>query len=333
MIQAYAAEAPGAELKSFSYDPGPLGQDEVEVEVESCGICHSDLSMLDNEWGITQYPFVAGHEAVGVIRALGSGVKDRHLGQRVGVGWYARSCLTCEQCLSGDHNLCSQTHATIVGRFGGFGEQVRCQSTWAIPLPPELDAATAGPLFCGGITVFNPLVQFDIRPTHRVGVIGVGGLGHLALQFMAAWGCEVTAFSSNPDKTDELKSLGADHVVNSRDPEALKAVAGSLDFILSTVNVSLDWTAYIQALRPKGRLHFVGVVLEPVPVSVFGLLDRQKTLSGSPLGSPATVTQMLRFAAHHGIAPITQTFPFSQVNEALAHLRRGQARYRLILTH
>ncbi|MBF2097939.1 MAG: NAD(P)-dependent alcohol dehydrogenase [Gloeomargaritaceae cyanobacterium C42_A2020_066] len=333
MIQAYAAEAAGAELKSFSYDPGPLGQDEVEVEVESCGICHSDLSMLDNEWGITQYPFVAGHEAVGVIRALGSHVSDRHLGQRVGVGWYARSCLTCEQCLSGDHNLCSQTQATIVGHFGGFGDRVRCQSTWAIPLPPELDAATAGPLFCGGITVFNPLVQFDIRPTHRVGVVGVGGLGHLALQFMAAWGCEVTAFSSNPDKTDELKSLGADHVVNSRDPEALKAVAGSLDFILSTVNVSLDWTAYIQALRPKGRLHFVGVVLEPVPVNVFGLLDRQKTLSGSPLGSPATVAQMLRFAAHHSIAPITQAFPFSQVNEALAHLRRGQARYRLILTH
>lgn len=192
---------------------------------------------------------------------------------------------------------------------------------------------TAGPLFCGGITVFNPMVQLNIQPTDRVGVIGIGGLGHMALGFLHAWGCDVTAFSTNPEKETEARQLGANHFINSRDPEALKAVANSFDVILSTANADLDWDTYIAALRPKGRLHFVGVAPSPVFSHVFPLIAGQKMISASPLGSPATVTQMLEFAARHEIEPITETFEFHRVNEALERLRSGQARYRLVLKH
>jgi uncharacterized zinc-type alcohol dehydrogenase-like protein len=237
----------------------------------------------------------------------------------------------CDQCLAGDHNLCATAEQTIVGRHGGFADKVRCHWAWATPLPAALDAAKAGPLFCGGITVFNPIVQCGVKPTDRVGVIGLGGLGHLALQFLDKWGCEVTAFSSNPAKSDELHRLGADEIVNSRDAAALGKVAGKFDFILSTVNVPLDWDGYIGALAPKGRLHFVGAVLAPIPVPAFSLIMAQRAISGSPLGSPATTRDMIEFCARHEIAPVTELYPMSQVNDALQHLRDGKARYRIVL--
>ncbi|MEN9234295.1 MAG: NAD(P)-dependent alcohol dehydrogenase [Gloeomargarita sp. DG02_5_bins_242] len=333
MIHAYAAHTPGGRLEPFAYDPGDLPPGAVEVQVEYCGICHSDLSMLNNEWGISQYPLVPGHEVVGIVCAVGEQVTTLQVGQRVGLGWFSHSCLHCEWCLSGEHNLCQTAEATIVGRYGGFADRVRAHPEWLVPLPTTLDAAKAGPLFCGGITVFHPIVQFDIKPTARVGVVGIGGLGHLALQFLHAWGCDVTAFSSHPDKEEEAKALGADHFVNSRDPQALRAVANSLDFILSTVNADLDWGIYINALRPKGRLHFVGVVPQAIAAFAFPLIAGQKSLSGSPLGSPATIGKMLDFAARHGIEPVTELFPLAQVNEAMAHLAAGQARYRVVLHH
>ncbi|NJL82769.1 MAG: NAD(P)-dependent alcohol dehydrogenase [Chloroflexaceae bacterium] len=333
MIHAYAAHKPGGALKPFEYDPGSLGDDQVEINVESCGICHSDLSMLHNEWGLTQYPFVPGHEVIGTIAALGTAVTDLQLGQRVGLGWFAGSCLTCQWCMSGNHNLCLSAAGTIVGRYGGFADKVRAQGSWVLPLPEQLDPASAGPLFCGGITVFNPIVQFDVKPTDHVGVIGIGGLGHLALQFLRAWGCEVTAFSSNPAKAEEVKQLGATQVINSRDPEAIAAAANSFDLLLCTANADLDWESYINALRPKGRLHLVGVVPNPLTIPLFPLILGQKTISASPLGSPSTVADMLDFAARHHIAPITETFAFSQVNEALETLRSGSPRYRLVLQH
>ena len=333
MIKAYAAHEKGGTLQPFEYDPGPLGSEEVEINVEYCGICHSDLSMLDNEWGMTQYPFVPGHEVVGTIADLGSAVTNLHVGQRVGLGWFSRSCMHCEWCLSGSHNLCLTAEGTILGRHGGFADRVRSHHTWTIPLTSHIDPTSAGPLFCGGITVFNPIVQFDIKPTDHVGVIGIGGLGHLALQFLQAWGCKVTAFSSSADKETEARALGADHFVNSRDIDALKAVANSFDLILSTVSADLDWSVYLAALRPKGRLHLVGVAPSPITSHVFPLIAGQKSISGSPLGSPATIAQMLEFAGRHQIAPMIETFPFDQVNEALEHLRQGKPRYRLVLRH
>lgn len=331
LIHALATTEAGVKLQPFSYDPGPLGDEQVEIEVRYCGICHSDLSMAKNEWGITQYPFVPGHEAIGMVSAMGPLAKAVHLGQTVGLGWNAGSCLHCRPCLTGNHNLCESLEQTIVNRHGAFGTKVRCHWMWATPIPGGVDPAKAGPLLCGGITVFNPLLQCGVLPTHRVGVIGIGGLGHLALQFLNKWGCEVTAFTSTASKADEARAMGAHRVVDSRSAEQLASVAGSFDFILSTVNAVLDWNAYLAALGPKGRLHVVGVVPEPLPVPSFPLIAGQRSVGGSPSGAPATVATMLEFCARHRIAPVTEEFPMSRANEALAHLEAGKARYRAVL--
>jgi uncharacterized zinc-type alcohol dehydrogenase-like protein len=333
MIKAFAASKPGGELKPFEYEPGPLRGQDVEIDVVACGICHSDLSMHDNDWGITQYPFVPGHEVVGTVAAVGDQVSHLKQGDKVGLGWHSGYCMTCASCMSGDHNLCSGAQGVIVGRHGGFADRVRAQAASVIPLPEGLDLMSAGPLFCGGITVFNPLVQYDIRPTDRVGVIGIGGLGHLALKFANAWGCEVTAFTSSEAKKQEALDLGAHRTVDSRNPEAIEAQAGQLDLLISTVNVDLDWKAYIAALKPKGRLHFVGATLEPVSIGVFSLIMAQRSVSGSPVGSPATIARMLDFAVRHEIKPVVEFYKFSQVNEAFERLRSGHARYRIVLTH
>jgi len=332
MINAFAAFEPGGELRPFEYDPGPLGDHQVEIDVEHCGICHSDLSMLNNDWGMTEYPLIPGHEVIGTIAALGDAVTHLEFGQRVGLGWHSGYCMSCDSCLSGDHNLCANSESTIVGRHGGFAEKVRANAVSVFPLPQAVDSATAGPLFCGGITVFNPLVQFDISPTARVGVIGIGGLGHMAIQFLNAWGCEVTAFTSSMAKRDEALKLGAHHTVSSRDPSALEAEAGLFDLILSTVNIKLDWNAYISALKPKGRLHILGATLDPLDLNVFPMLLGQRSVSGSPVGSPATIRRMLDFTARHHIKPITEHFRFEQANEAIALLKSGQARYRIVLS-
>lgn len=333
MIKAYAAKKPGAELEVFEYDPGKLSSDEVEIKVESCGICHSDLSMLDNEWGFTQYPFVPGHEVVGTISALGSDVNNFKIGERVGLGWHSGYCLKCQTCHSGDHNLCSSAQPTIAGRHGGFADKVRAQATAVVSLPDSLNPDKAGPLFCGGITVFNPLVQFDIKPTSKVAVIGIGGLGHMALQFLNAWGCHVTAFTSSEAKQKEALALGAHAVLNTRDEKELEAAQSQFDLILSTVNVKLDWNAYLNTLAPKGRLHFVGATLEPLDIGVFSLIGAQRTVSGSPVGSPGTIKTMLDFAARHKIEAVTQTYDFKDVNKAIKELREGKAHYRIVLKH
>ncbi len=332
MIKSHAALEAATALTPFEYDPGQLGRDEVEINVEHCGICHSDLSMIDNSWGMSQYPLVPGHEIIGTVANKGEGVTSVNVGDKVGLGWHSGYCLTCPSCLSGDHNLCASGQSTIVGRHGGFAEQVRAQATSVIALPDGIDIESAGPLFCGGITIFNPMVQFDLKPTSKVAVIGIGGLGHMALQFLRAWGCEVTAFTSTDSKRAEALEMGAHHTINSRDSEAIAGAVGRFDMVLSTVNVKLDWNAYIATLTPRGRLHFVGATVEPLDIAVFPLIGGQRSVSGSPVGSPAVIAQMLEFAVRHDIKPVIETFGFDQVNEALDRLRSGEARYRIVLS-
>lgn len=328
---AYAATTAKGPLEPFSYDPGALGPEEVEIKVTHCGICHSDLSMLDNDWGMSNFPFVPGHEVTGTISALGDQAKGLKIGQKVGLGWSSHSCLSCHECLSGDQHLCSTVQGTILGRHGGFADRVRAQWTWVRPLPEGLDMAKTGPLLCGGVTVFAPLLINDVPSTARVGVIGIGGLGHMALQFASKWGCEVHAFTTSDSKEEEARKLGAHFVHNTKKPDAFAKLAGSLDMIISTVNVPLDVPALLGALRPKGHLHNVGAVLEPLQVPAFGLILGQKSVGGSPTGSPVVIDEMLEFSARHSIAPITETFPMSKVNDALEHLRSGKARYRIVL--
>lgn len=332
MIKAYAASKPSGKLEAFEYDPGPLRAHEVEIEVKFCGICHSDLSIIDDEWGMTQYPVVAGHEVVGILSQVGEHVHGLEVGQVVGLGWHSGYCNACEPCHAGDQNLCATAQPTIIGHHGGFADKVRADANSVVPIPEGIDLASAGPLFCGGVTVFNPLVQFDIQPTDKVAVIGIGGLGHMALQFLNAWGCEVTAYTSSEDKQKEALELGAHHTLNSRDPKALEAAAGRFDLLISTVNVKLDWNLYLGTLKPRGRLHFVGATLDPLDINVFSLIMAQRSISGSPVGSPATIRKMLEFALRHNIKPVIEIFSFDQINEAVDRLRSGKAHYRVVLS-
>jgi uncharacterized zinc-type alcohol dehydrogenase-like protein len=234
--------------------------------------------------------------------------------------------------MSGDHNMCANAQGTIVSRHGGFADRVRADAASVVALPKDTDIRSAGPLFCGGITVFNPLIQFGIRPTDRVAVVGIGGLGHLALQFFNAWGCQVTAFTSSEAKKAEAMELGAHQTINSRDPDEIKAAAGQFDMIISTVNVKLDWNAFVEALKPKGRLHLVGATLEPLDLAIFPLLMGQRSVSSSPVGSPANIARMLEFARRHNIKPVIEEYSMNRVNDAMARLKSGQARYRIVLS-
>lgn len=330
IYKAWVAKAAKQPMAFTTVEPGPVGTEEVEVAVEHCGLCHSDLSIFNDEFGISQFPATLGHEVVGRVTAVGSSAKGVAVGQQVGVGWFSGSCMHCRQCLSGRQHLCPQAQLTIVGHRGGFASHIRCHWAWAIPLPDGLDLADAGPLLCGGITVFSPLVA-HAKPVDRVGVIGIGGLGHMALKFAAAYGCDVTAFTSSESKFDEAKSFGARHVVSSKDSAAIKKLGGSLDLLISTVSAPIDWNAMIGTVAPNGRLHVVGLMVEPIPVSAFSLVLQQRAVSGSPTGSPVGIATMLDFAARHRIAPQTEHFPMSRINEAFARLESGKARYRIVL--
>jgi uncharacterized zinc-type alcohol dehydrogenase-like protein len=329
-IRGWTAKAPKQALVPETYDPGALGDEEVEIAVEYCGVCHSDLSVINNEWGNSRYPLVPGHEAVGRVVELGSHAKGLKIGQRVGVGWTAASCMHCRQCLSGQQQLCPKAVPTIIGHRGAFADRVRAHWAWAIALPDALDVASAGPLLCGGITVFDPLTRFA-RPTARVGVVGIGGLGHLGVKFAAAMGCEVTAFTSRESKFAEARALGAHAVLSSKDSQAVKAKKGSIDLLLVTVNAALDWAGMIATLAPHGRMHVVGAVPEPIPVGAFDLIGGLRSVSGSPTGAPVALADMLDFAVRNKVAPQVEHFPMSRVNEALAHLEAGKARYRIVL--
>ncbi len=330
-VKAFAAQEPKGKLESYSYELGDLGPEEVDIKVSHCGVCHSDLSMINNEWGMSSYPLVPGHEIIGEVISAGNAVKNLKVGDKVGLGWLSASCLSCSECMEGSQHLCANNEATIVGRHGGFADHVRGHWSWAIPLPDAIDLAKAGPLLCGGITVFNPIILAGVKPTDSVGVIGIGGLGHMALKFLKHWGCEVIAFSSNPAKKEEILKMGASKVINSRSSEELESVAGKLSFILNTTNVTLDWNSYLACLKPKGKFHTVGAVLEPMAIPAFSLIMGEKTVGGSPIGSPELTKTMLDFCVRHDIYPTVEEFPMAKVNEAIAHLEEGKARFRIVL--
>ena len=329
-ILSYAAQSATSPLAPLQIPRRAPNADDVVIDILYCGVCHSDLHTARNDWKNTIYPVVPGHEIIGTIQALGSNVNHLKIGQRVGLGWFSSSCMVCPECLSGSHNLCGKAEGVLVGRFGGFADTVRAHKIWAIPLPEGIDPEKAGPLFCGGITVFNPIIQHRASALSRVGVVGVGGLGHLAVKFLKAWGAEVTAFSSTPEKEKEALAMGAHHFANSRDAENLEKLTAYFDLIIVTVNVDLNWPAYISMLAPKGVLHFAGAV-HSFTSNVFPLIGGQKSISGSPLGSPAAILNMLDFCRRHHIEPITETYPLSKVNDAIEKLKSGNARYRLIL--
>jgi len=332
-IHGLAVHAAGAHLLPYKYDPGELRPDEVEVKISHCGVCHSDVHLIDNDWGISKYPFIPGHEIVGRVTAAGGSVESIQVGERVGIGWQADSCGVCEWCRKGEEHLCAKSQPTCVGRNGGYADAIRVNWRFAIPVPEALESENVAPLLCGGITVYAPIRNHGVRPASRVGIIGIGGLGHMGLQFAKAFGAEVTAFSTSKSKEAEARALGAHHFVNTRETGAMKKLGGSFDFLLSTVNADQDWGGYVNALRPKGSLCVVGVPPSPMALQAFVLVGGQKSVAGSPTGSPSDIAEMLDVAARHGVKAVTERFAMDKANEAVAKVKKNQVRYRAVLAN
>jgi uncharacterized zinc-type alcohol dehydrogenase-like protein len=332
-IQGLAVHAAGAHLLPYRYDAGELAPDDVEVRISHCGVCHSDVHLIDNDWGLSKYPFIPGHEIVGMVTQVGSRVKARKVGERVGIGWQADSCGICEWCRQGEEHLCPRSQPTCIGRNGGYADAIRVNWRFAVSVPESLESENVAPLLCGGITVYSPLRNLGVRPSSRVGVVGIGGLGHMGLQFARAFGAEVTAFSTSRDKEEEARRLGAHHFVNTRETNAMKKLAGSFDLILSTVSADQDWMGYINALRPKGTLCVVGVPPSPIALQAFALIGQQRAVAGSPTGSPHDLEQMLDVAARHHVKAVTERFQMEKANEAVARVKKNQVRYRAVLAN
>jgi uncharacterized zinc-type alcohol dehydrogenase-like protein len=331
MINSYAALRAGAPLEPFQFAAQNLAPLEIEIAVSHCGICHSDLHLIDNDWGVSTYPLVPGHEIVGVVTRIGTAVSHPSVGQRVGVGWLAGSCMNCEQCLAGNENLCRQGQPTCVGRHGGYASHVRVDARFAAVVPDSLPSELAAPLLCAGVTVFAPLKRQKLKPASRVGVVGLGGLGHLAAQFARAMGFDVTVFSTSANKQDEAYGFGTDRFVDTSAAGALSAEASSCDFILTTGPVDLPWPEYLDLLKPNGHLCIVGASPGEVRAPAFALIDGQKSIGGSAVGSNGDIAEMLQFAAAHKITPRIEPFALKDVNGALARLRNNQMRYRAVL--
>jgi uncharacterized zinc-type alcohol dehydrogenase-like protein len=332
-IHGLAAHAAGAELLPFKYDPGTLGPQDVEIGISHCAICHSDLNLIANDWGSSQYPFIPGHEVIGKVTAVGAVVKSLQVGQRVGLGWQSNSCGQCDWCRQGMENLCPLAEATCVRRHGGYADRVRANARFVVPIPEALESRDAAPLLCGGITVYNPMRTHGVNPSSRVGVIGIGGLGHMAIQFARTFGAEVTAFSTSMAKEGEARELGARRFVNTLESRWLKELAGTFDFILNTANANQDWGMFVQALRPTGMLVFVGVPPAPVTLQAFPLISGARTVTGSPIGSPYRIKEMLDVAARHGVKATTELFPMAKVNEAIEKVKKNKVRYRAVLAN
>jgi uncharacterized zinc-type alcohol dehydrogenase-like protein len=329
-IHAYAAREVGGSLSRFDYTPPALGLGDVRIDVTHCGICHSDLHLIDNELGNTVFPFVPGHEIVGRVSAVGAGVTHLSVGQRVGVGPFRHACLHCALCANGQDNLCPHLQFTILGHHGGFANAIQVSASHAFAIPDALESALAAPLLCAGLTVYAPLRAHTDAAT-RVGVLGIGGLGHLAVQYARARGSEVTVFSTTAAKEEQARKLGADRFIVLNDPAALASAAGSIDFLLSTGFGAIEWMGLMSLLRPNGRLCIVGSSLAPLNVPAGLLIMSQHTISGSAAGSRADMMEMLEFSARRRIHPWIETLPLAEVNKGLARVRSGDVRYRLVL--
>lgn len=328
-IHAYAAPEAKAQLSPFTYEQDDLTAFEAEIEISHCGVCHSDLHLVDGDWGsMSQYPIVPGHEIIGTVTSVGSAADSTLIGKRVGIGWQKGSCLHCDTCITGQEQFCNDKKLTCVRSYGGFAEKIVVDSRFATVIPDSISSDNAAPLLCAGITVFSPLMHYANSNSH-VGVIGIGGLGHLALQFANKMGCDVTAFSTTEAKKDEAIQLGAENFINGKDATAMKAMRNTCDVIIATAPANIDWTPYVSALRSNGVLCFVGIPSQPVSMPV-GYIMPNKAIAGSSTGGRYEMRQMFEFAARHDIAAWTETLPMDSVNTALDRLRNNDVRYRFV---
>ena len=337
---AYAAPAAGQPLAPFTIDRREPGPHDVAIDVLFCGVCHSDVHQARDEWTGALFPMVPGHEIIGRVTAIGAEVRKLAVGQLAGVGCMVDSCRHCAPCLENTEQFCTAGTAftynsTEMDRqtrtYGGYSKHVVVDERFVLTLPAGLDPAGAAPLLCAGITTYSPLRQWQCKPGHRVGVVGLGGLGHMAVKFAAAMGAEVTVLSTSRSKETDARRLGAHDFAGTREAGVFDKLAGRFDLILDTISAPHDYNAYLQTLRPHGTMVLLGVPPEPTPVAAFALIGGNKRLAGSLIGGIAQTQEMLDFCADKHLTSDIELIPISGINEAYERMLRGDVRYRFVI--
>jgi len=341
--RAYGATTQTARLAAMKVRRREPQPDDVQLEVLFCGICHSDLHQVRNEWSSfmpTTYPCVPGHEIVGRVTKVGRNARKFREGDLVAVGCMVDSCRGCASCRDGLEQYC-QGPATFTYNgpdkhlggvtFGGYSEQMVVDQGYVLRVSDRLDPAGAAPLVCAGITTYSPLRHFGLKAGHTIGIVGLGGLGHMAVKFARAFGAHVVVFTTSPGKAEDARRLGAHEVVVSRDADAMLARAGSLDFVLDTVSAPHDINAYVACLKRDGTMIMVGAPEQPTPLLGVGLLFGRRRLAGSLIGGIRETQEMLDFCAEHGITADVETIRVQQVNEAYERLLKGDVKYRFVI--
>jgi uncharacterized zinc-type alcohol dehydrogenase-like protein len=340
-IRAYGAQSPDSGVAPMEIQRREPRPDDVAIRIDYCGICHTDIHFVRDDWGRTQYPLVPGHEIVGTVTAVGSEVAGFAAGDRVGVGCLVDSCRRCEACEDGLEQYCAEGFtATYNGEdrhdgsitFGGYSTDIVVSERFVLRMPESLDAAASAPLLCAGITTYSPLKYFGIGEGDRVAVVGMGGLGHMGIKFARAMGAEVTLFTRSESKREEAIRQGAHDVVISTDPEQMEAAAERFDYVLDTVPVQHDLNPYVNALKHDGTLILVGL-LEPVepPLDAGAVVFRRRQVAGSLIGGLPETQEMLDFCGRHGITCDIEMLDIGNVNQAYARMQRSDVRYRFVI--
>ena len=339
-VKAFGTEAADAPLKLMSVPRREILPNDVEIEIIYCGICHSDLHAAKNDWENTVYPIVPGHEIVGRVINVGAAVTKVKAGELAGIGCIVDSCRECQYCKEGLEQFCEPGNTIVFGSpdkhlggqtYGGYTESIVVHENYVLRVPEKLDSAAAAPLLCGGITVYSPLKHWNVGTGKKAGIVGIGGLGHLAIKLAKAMGAHVTVFTTSPSKVEDAKNLGADDAVLSTDPEQMNAHAKSLDFILDTVSAAHDVNAYLNLLKVDGSLVLVGAPMEPLPVTSFSLIMGRRSFAGSNIGGIAETQEMLDFCAEHNITADIEMIDIQEINEAYKRLLKGDVRYRFVI--
>lgn len=339
-IKAFGTDAAEAPLKEMNIQRRNVTPQDVEIEILYCGICHSDLHAARNEWRSTVYPIIPGHEIVGRVTEVGNQVTRFKVGDLAAVGCIVDSCRECEYCKEGLEQFCVPGNTIVFGSpdkhlggrtYGGYTESIVVDENYVLSVPDNLDPAAAAPLLCGGITTYSPLKHWNVGPGKKVGVVGIGGLGHLAIKLAKAMGAHVVVFTTSAAKREDAQKLGADEALLSSDPEQMKAQAKKLDFILDTVSAGHDINAYLNLLKVDGVLALVGAPMEPLPVNSFNLIIGRRSFAGSNIGGIAETQEMLDFCATHQITADIEMIDIQQINEAYERLLKGDVRYRFVV--
>ncbi len=338
--QAYAAHSASSPLASFSFDRRDPKPTDVQIDILFCGVCHSDLHTVRDEWGGTTYPCVPGHEIVGRVTKVGSDVKKFKQGDLAAVGCLVDSDRTCPNCKEGFEQFCDSSATFTYNSpdkhtggvtYGGYSKSIVVDQAFVLRISDKLDLAATAPLLCAGITTYSPLRRWKVGKGQKVGVVGLGGLGHMGVKFAAAFGARVVLFTTSPGKTEDAMRLGAHEVVVSRNEDEMQKQAKSFDFILDTVSAKHDLNAYLSLLKRDGTLTLVGVPPEPVPVAAFSLLMPRRQLAGSLIGGIEETQEMLDFCAEYGITSDIELIPIDRINEAYERMLKSDVKYRFVI--